>query len=82
LRSCPQRHLDWVSHVAVEFVPLPAVRDPAGTDGVPESLHRVRHIIGVGSCKGGVGKSTVTVNLAFALAELGARVRARMALPV
>ncbi len=60
----------------MEFVPLPALRDPAGTDGVPESLHRVRHIVGVGSCKGGVGKSTVTVNLAFALAALGARVRA------
>ena len=39
-----------------------------------EGLSSVRHIIGVASGKGGVGKSTVAVNLAIALARQGYRV--------
>ena len=42
--------------------------------GVSDILPGVRHIVGVGSGKGGVGKSTVTANLACALARSGARV--------
>jgi ATP-binding protein involved in chromosome partitioning len=38
------------------------------------SIEGVRHVVGVGSGKGGVGKSTVAVHLALALARGGLRV--------
>ena len=40
----------------------------------PQSIPGIKHVVAVGSGKGGVGKTTVAVNLAIALSRLGQRV--------
>ncbi len=46
----------------------------AGVPQGPQALPGITHVVAIGSGKGGVGKTTVSVNLAIALGKLGYRV--------
>ncbi len=46
---------------------------PGQAAPAPQPLPGVNNIIAVGSGKGGVGKTTLAVNLAIALARMGTR---------
>jgi ATP-binding protein involved in chromosome partitioning len=50
------------------------VREAVGSDGPRQSIPGVKNVIAVGAGKGGVGKTTVAVNLAIALAKCGSKV--------
>jgi len=67
------RQIPGVDQVGVEFVnpPQPSAQQKAASNN---PLPNVKQIIAVGAGKGGVGKSTVSVNLAVGLALTGANV--------
>ena len=70
IRNAPQGTAVEVKTIVKEAAP----KKKPGLDLGTEQIAQVKHIIGIASGKGGVGKSTVSVNLAVALARLGYKV--------
>jgi ATP-binding protein involved in chromosome partitioning len=74
------RALDGVTGVNISFDVLSdsekqSLRGKLGRGSLPEgALAQVKNVICIGSGKGGVGKSSVTANMAAALAALGKKV--------
>ncbi|RYH25254.1 hypothetical protein EON65_15805 [archaeon] len=65
------KRLPWAKDISLSFSD-PAPYSPPNPQA--PTLSKVKHIIGIASCKGGVGKSTVAVQLACALARWQLRV--------
>ena len=70
------RNIKWVTHVQVVLTVMTSARRAEIYGNAPdemEGIRKVKKIVAVASGKGGVGKSSVSVNLAVGLAKMGYR---------
>ena len=73
LTNALKEKISWVSRVKVEMAPKEQTAEATNNKRVA-GVKDIKNIIAVSSCKGGVGKSTVAVNLAFSLMKQGHKV--------
>jgi len=70
IRTLTEANLSWLKTVRVHMDTPPAKPKGPSTPSPSKGLRDVKRVVAVHSCKGGVGKSTVAVNLAYALANM------------
>ena len=68
------KSLSWASTVQVDDITAPITGGGIVSQHPKLPKSDIGFVVGVSSCKGGVGKSTVAVNLAFSLLQRGLRV--------
>lgn len=66
--------LEWIGDINVKTEVISAEKVAPQTAPPNLGIKTVKHVIAVSSCKGGVGKSTTAVNLAYTLKKQGYRV--------